>query len=339
MPSHTIDSTTDHVLFAERPEWSDVLPISQYENIQPLAPIFYSPEYKDATEYFRAIVKTGEKSPRVLQLTETVIKLNPAHYSAWQYRYETLIAISAPLEPELVLTNALTIASPKTYQVWHHRRLLLTALRDPVPELVFNEEILKVDAKNYHTWSHRQWLLAHFDQPELWAGELPFVERLLAEDVRNNSAWHHRFFVTFENGNKTGAGDEVVRRELAFSKEKIALAPNNASAWNYLRGVLDYARMPFSTQADFVELYVVDAVEEGTDDDVLDLENPPPSKGAELPCVAAIEFVADIHEARGKDGVPEAVKYWRSLAHTHDTIRKGYWEFRIRDAVANVGKN
>jgi protein farnesyltransferase/geranylgeranyltransferase type-1 subunit alpha len=135
-----------------------------------------------------------------------------------QYRYETLIAISAPLEPELVLTNALTKASPKTYQVWHHRQLLLTALRDPMPELAFNEEVLKTDAKNYHTWSHRQWVLAHFDQEELWAGELPFVERLLTEDVRNNSAWHHRFFVAFENGSKGGTGahaDEAVRRELA----------------------------------------------------------------------------------------------------------------------------
>lgn len=135
-----------------------------------------------------------------------------------QYRYETLISISVPLEPELVLTNALTKASPKTYQVWHHRQLLLTALRDPVPELAFNEQLLKTDAKNYHTWSHRQWLLAHFDQEELWAGELPFVERLLAVDVRNNSAWHHRFFVTFENGSKGGTdehADEAVRRELA----------------------------------------------------------------------------------------------------------------------------
>jgi len=192
---------------------------------------------KDATDYFRSIVKAGEKSPRVLELTETIIRHNPAHYSAWyvlfcfrvhyssssswngrQYRYETLIAISAPLEPELVLTNTLTRASPKTYQVWHHRRLLLTALRDPVPELAFNEEVLEADAKNYHTWSHRQWLLAHFDQADLWAGELPFVERLLADDVRNNSAWHHRFFVSFENGNKAGTGEDsegAVRRELA----------------------------------------------------------------------------------------------------------------------------
>ncbi|KAH9996714.1 protein prenylyltransferase [Russula compacta] len=324
----------------ERPEWSDMVPVPQYENIQPLAPIFYSPEYKDATDYFRGIVRRGEKSSRALELTETIIRLNPAHYSAWQYRYETLISISAPLEHELVLTNTLTKASPKTYQVWHHRRLLLTALRDPVPELAFNEEVLKADAKNYHAWSHRQWLLAHFDQAEVWASEIPFVERLLADDVRNNSAWHHRFFVSFENGIKACTGEdaeEAVRRELAFAKGKIALAPNNASAWNYLRGVLNYARMPYSTQVAFAELYVVDAVKPGTDD-VLDLENPSPSEGAELPCPAAIEFMADVHEARGKEGVSEAVQFWRSLAHTYDTMRKRYWEFRIRDAVANTGE-
>jgi len=109
----------------------------------------------------------------------------------------------------------------------------------------------------------------------------------------------------------------------SFVKEQIALAPNNASAWNYLRGILDYARMPYSTQAAFAELYVVETVEAGTGD-VVDLENPPPSQGAELPCPAALEFMADIHEARGKEGVPEAVKFWSALAHTHDTIRKRY---------------
>ena len=65
--------------------------------------------------------------------------------------------------------------------------------------------------------------------------------------------------------------------------------------------------MPYSTQAAFVELYVVDAVEEDVDR-VLDLENPPPSEGAQLPCPAAIEFMADVNEARGKEGITEAVK-------------------------------
>jgi len=44
MSAPTTDYRMEDVLYAERPEWSDVVPIPQYENIQPLAPIFYSPE-------------------------------------------------------------------------------------------------------------------------------------------------------------------------------------------------------------------------------------------------------------------------------------------------------
>lgn len=38
---------------------------------------------RDYTDYFRGIVKKGEMSNRVLELTEDIIRLNPAHYSAW----------------------------------------------------------------------------------------------------------------------------------------------------------------------------------------------------------------------------------------------------------------
>jgi protein farnesyltransferase/geranylgeranyltransferase type-1 subunit alpha len=89
--------------FAERPEWADVQPLEQYDDVNAIAPIFYTeecesliyydpprlhwltgdPKDKDATNYFRAIVRAGEKSPRVLELTESVIRQNPAHYSAW----------------------------------------------------------------------------------------------------------------------------------------------------------------------------------------------------------------------------------------------------------------
>jgi len=98
-------------------------------------------------------------------------------------------------------------------------------------------------------------------------------------------------------------------------------------------GILDHARVPYSTQAPFVREYIVDTVEP-RGSDTLDLENPPPSEGAELPCAAAIEFMADVHEASGKEEISKAVELWRSLADTHDTIRKRYWEYRIRDAVA-----
>lgn len=282
---------------------------------------------KDATDYFRGVMATVERSERVLQLTEHIIRMNPAHYTVWsvcarvlslgiltfvfrQYRYDTLIIIGASLEKELELMDEISKKFIKYYQVWHHRRLLQTKLCKPLPELTFIAKILAIDEKNYHTWAYRQWLLVHFNQPELWDGELPFAELLLSGDVRNNSAWHHRFFVVFETGahagsledEEGGGRDEVLRRELRFVKEKISLAPSNASAWNYLRGVCEKSKTPFGELKEFVELYTVPHQKEGGlgGEDYVDLENPKPSRGAKLPCPLAVEFLADIYVEEGE---------------------------------------
>jgi len=325
-------------LYAERSDWADVTPQYQYEGVNPMAPIFYTDEYKDATDYFRGIVKAGEMSERVLDLTEHIIRQNPAHYSAWQYRYKTLLALKSPLDLELRLMDELAVKYLKTYQVWHHRRLLLTEMRKPAPELEFIAKSLKVDAKNYHTWSYRQWLLAYFNDDALWKGELDFVDRMLTDDIRNNSAWHHRFFTVFQSGTRKGDEDrdEVLRREFDYVKERISLAPNNASAWNYLRGVLDHTHTPYSTLQLFVQPYATPRSPDETVTEVVDLENPAPSNGAQLPCPAAVEFLADIHEAEGGDSLKQAVELWKSLANNYDTIRKKYWEYRIRDALQSA---
>lgn len=104
----------------------------------------------------------------------------------------------------------------KTYQVWHHRRLLAPEVRKPAYELDFIAKGLQEDAKNYHTWAYRQWILAEFNEDDLWAGELQFVEDMLRQDVRNNSAWHHRFFVLWDSGVHAGQEDraETLRNEL-----------------------------------------------------------------------------------------------------------------------------
>jgi protein farnesyltransferase/geranylgeranyltransferase type-1 subunit alpha len=121
--------------------------------------------------------------------------------------------LNAPLDLELHLMDELAIGHLKTYQVWHHRRLIITQTCKPAPELTFIADTLKTDANNYHTWSYRQWLLAHFNGEDLWAGEIDFVDGMLEHDVRNNLAWHHWFFTVFSCGVRWGDEDrEVVAR-------------------------------------------------------------------------------------------------------------------------------
>lgn len=38
---------------------------------------------KDAMDYFRALSAAEEHSERGLELTETIIRMNPAHYTVW----------------------------------------------------------------------------------------------------------------------------------------------------------------------------------------------------------------------------------------------------------------
>jgi len=96
-----------------------------------------------------------------------------------------------------------------------------------------------------------------------------------------------------------GGRHEVLRRELRFVKEKISLAPNNASAWDYLRGVCEKSKTAMGELKEFVEPYTVPHQKEGGLDgeDYVDLENPKPSKGTRLPCALAVEFLADIYVA------------------------------------------
>jgi hypothetical protein len=37
-------SDEDFTPFSQRLEWADVVPVPQYDGVQPLAPIFYTPE-------------------------------------------------------------------------------------------------------------------------------------------------------------------------------------------------------------------------------------------------------------------------------------------------------
>ena len=65
-------------------DWADVDPIAQNEGgPNPLAAIAYTEEYSEAMSYLRAVMAKNEMSQRVLDLTEHIIGMNPAHYTVW----------------------------------------------------------------------------------------------------------------------------------------------------------------------------------------------------------------------------------------------------------------
>jgi len=107
-----------------------------------------------------------------------------------------------------------------------------------------------------------------------------------------------------------------------YVKGKISLAPNNPSAWNYLRGVLTKTATPLSAVSKFAIPFTVASREEPPKNDAVDLENPLPEAGAELPCTEALEFLADVYEAQGQEGIDSAVEVWHNSPPRHDNFIK-----------------
>ena len=269
------------------------------------------------------------------------------------YRAATLKALKVSPFDELHWLNRISLQHLKNYQIWHHRQVVMSmhaAL--PIDEIRFLELMLSKDAKNYHVWSYRQWLVARFDlwpePPSLSAAldvtatgsepeaaeqqrqhhggdrgdeerggsELDFTEHLLHHDVRNNSAWNHRFFVVFgraEKGLPVSRG--MCEREVDFAKAKIELAPQNAAAWNYLKGVI--ARMGEDVRG--LEAFAAQFADVDRVDEVRSSH--------------ALDFLAGVW-AKGQ--VAKAKKALELLADRFDPIRKGYWEYRKGELPTEV---
>jgi protein farnesyltransferase/geranylgeranyltransferase type-1 subunit alpha len=290
-----------------------------------------------------------EYSARILQLTEHIIQLNPAHYTVWLYRAHTLFALGSDLRTELEWVGGISLDNQKNYQIRHHRQLLVEHLFPTLEsraailelaraELAFMALMFAHDSKNYHMWSYRQFLvrkLALFpsqcrpdDNPDDEVpDELANTAMLIADDVRNNSAWAHRFFLVFSDPGCTSASGccraadpdpavpaAVIDRELAFATAQARRAPQNQCPWNYARGVLRKGSRGLVELAAFAAEFVTlgGDGEEGEQEVVKSSH--------------ALDFLADAWAEVGE--WDRADRVLELLRDRYDRVRARYWEWR-----------
>jgi hypothetical protein len=80
--------TSEEVLLSATPEWQDVTPLPLPEEARAAVDIAFSDEHLDVFGLLYACLQAGERSGRVLKLTETCIGLCSSHYTAWDYRFQ-----------------------------------------------------------------------------------------------------------------------------------------------------------------------------------------------------------------------------------------------------------
>lgn len=211
----------------------------------------------------------------------------------------------------------------------------------PQSEIPFLSFMFSLDSKNYHVWSYRQWLVRHFS---LWDSELPNINDLITQDVYNNSAWNHRWFVLFcrradptLHSIKASSGifnlveeedKNLVEEEIIYVKEKIYVAPQNQSPWNYLRAILRHTSTPLSNLISFAEAFVTPELllvfHSNNNNEKEDNEG----QENEIKSSHALDFLADAYAEQGEN--EKSSKVLEFLGAKADPIRRNYWEFKRR---------
>lgn len=267
-------------------------------------------------DYFRAVLLADELSERAFELTNDALRINAANYTAWVFRRKLIRHLDKDLHAELAFVRDLALSNPKNYQIWHHRREVVTVLNDGSLELGFTHKALKDDQKNYHAWAHRQWAIDKFD---LWDQELSFVDMLLAQDIRNNSAWNQRWFVLHRGQLKRLSNDEC-QRELEYCFTAIRRTPNNESPWNYVRALWrKYRQREEDSQRHENEATCCCTQMMLTE--CLLIQQTCPT------CVFAAACLADIYDRQGRTA--ECRSVLQHLSSTLDPIRQPYWQLRL----------
>ncbi|ODV95249.1 hypothetical protein PACTADRAFT_49998 [Pachysolen tannophilus NRRL Y-2460] len=290
--------------------------------------IQYSDEYKLVMGYLIKLMSLKEYSERALILTDQVIKLVPAHYTIWQYRFDIIKFLKKDILKELEWCERVALENQKNYQIWHYRQLLIELYINnngkfkPEFEYPLIDTMIGEDNKNYHVWAYRKWLVEKFnlyaDQREIF-----FINEMLTKDIRNNSAWNHRFFIFFNNNNKE-ITKNLIKQEIEFTKNAIDLAPQNPSPWNYLLGI--YENEKFNLNLKDLEPFLLkySNIEEELNDGKIE---------PLIISTFSLEILAKIYQLNNLS--EKSIKIYNLLADKYDPIRKNYWHYK-RDNLISI---
>ncbi len=287
--------------YAGNPVWADVQPVPQDDGPDPVCPIAYTADFVETMDYFRAVLQRDERSVRSLALTQHVIEINPANYTAWYFRRLVLAALgpAADWEAELRFCEEVALAQQKNYQIWHHRQTCVTRLGAAVRErdLAHCARMLEDDSKNYHVWSYRQWAVLHHGA---LTDEDAFTRLMIERDVRNNSAWNERFWTAEQLGWLRDS--QLCAREVDYALQQARRAPSNESPWLYIRGIAQHcpAAVDVARLEQLASQWVL--------------------------CVPVRALLVVLHEKRGN--TEAALQLCRDCASSVDTMRSKYWNYR-----------
>jgi protein farnesyltransferase/geranylgeranyltransferase type-1 subunit alpha len=203
-----------------------------------------SPECSETLARLYQMVSDGDTSTEALEVTKVVIDMNSSSYTAWYWRRKCLLvppggyeSLTSLLMDECDFVDDWCCRNPKNYQIWFHRRWLVTELhsRQLTDDLLSSElesidVLIELEPKHYNAWSHRLFLLTLF--PHIVRSELEFSSKFISLDVRNNSAWSYRREVV---SRLVPTDPSLPSSEIEFTLSQLRLAPSNESPWVYLR--------------------------------------------------------------------------------------------------------
>lgn len=153
-----------------------------------------------------------------------------------------MFSLKCSLKTELEFIEKFTLETPKNYQLWQHRQIIVERINDLevfCKDLEDTKTQLSLDSKNIHCWQYRQWILRKINHKDLVESELKYTEFLLCEDVYNNSAWNHRYFLIKASESYKEDKDECILNEFNNILQFIDTScEDNESFWNYLAALV-----------------------------------------------------------------------------------------------------